>query len=66
LSAGRIIKVNNSVDSVTLIYLPLNLDYEKDDDNPKGTSSVTLAHHPTNRKLALYHTITAILERKYS
>ena len=54
------INVDNSVDSVTLTYLLLNLDYEKDDDNPKGASSVTLAHRPANRELALSYTITTI------
>jgi hypothetical protein len=66
LSAGSMIKVYTSVDSVTLIYLLLNLDYGKGDDNPKVASSVTLAHRPTNRKLPLSYTITAILERNSS
>ena len=60
------VNVYTSVDSATLIYLLLNLDYDKDDDNPKGASSVTPVYRPANRKLALSHTITAILERNSS
>jgi len=60
------VNVYNSVDSVTLIYLHLNLDYEKDDDNPKSTSSVTMFHRPANSKLALSYKITVILKRHSS